>query len=72
MKKRIFHHLKNLILLEDVDIDYVLTSSMISFGEKSYKYFIDYKDDGFKFKLSHIKLQKTKAYVKVIIVKLSR
>ena len=72
MKKRIFHHLKNLILLEDVDIDYVLTSSMISFGEKSYKYFIDYKDDDFKFKLSHIKLQKTKVYVKVIIVKLSR
>ena len=35
MKKRIFHHLKSLILLEDVDIDYVLTSSMISFGEKS-------------------------------------
>ena len=60
MKKRIFHHLKSLILLEDVDI------------EKSYKYFIDYNDDDFKFKLSHIKLQKTKAYVKVIIVKLSR
>ena len=60
MKKRIFHHLKSLILLEDVDIDYVLTSSMISFGEKSYKYFIDYKDDDFKFKLSQIMLQKTK------------
>ena len=32
IEKRIFHHRKNLILLEDVDIDNMLIFSMISSG----------------------------------------
>ena len=34
IKKRKFHHLENLILLEDIDIDNILTSSLVSSGEK--------------------------------------
>ena len=41
-----FHHHKNLILLEDVNIDNIQVSSMVYFDEKSYKYFIAYIDDG--------------------------
>ena len=35
IEKLKFHHLKNLILLQDVDIDNIQMSSMISSGEKS-------------------------------------
>ena len=45
IEKHILHHSKNLILLEDVDIDNILIYSMISSSEKNYKYFIGYKDD---------------------------
>ena len=33
IEKRKFYHCKNLILLEDVDIDNILVSSMISLDE---------------------------------------
>ena len=35
IEKLKFHHPKNLILLQDVDIDNIQMSSMISSGEKS-------------------------------------
>ena len=58
------YHCKNLILLEDVDID-ILVSSMISSNEKNYKYSISYKDDNnYKIKPLHIMLPKMSAYVK--------
>ena len=34
IEKRKFHHRKNLILLEYVDIDSILTSSLVFHGEK--------------------------------------
>ena len=34
IEKRKFHHRKNLILLEYVDIDSILTSSLVFYGEK--------------------------------------
>ena len=37
IKKRKFYYLKNLILLEDVDIDKIQVSSMLSTGEKAIK-----------------------------------
>ena len=55
---------KTPIVLKDVDIEKVLVSNKISFGEKHYKYFIDYlyKDD--KVKQLHIMLHNTNACVK--------
>ena len=49
IEKRKFHHYKNLILLEDVDIDKIQVLVVFS-GEKDYKYFIGYKDDDHKIK----------------------
>ena len=40
------------VFLEDVDIDNILLSNKISFGEKSYKYLIDYLCDDYGNKLS--------------------
>ena len=37
IEKRKFRNRKNLILLEDVDIENILISSMVSSGEKHYK-----------------------------------
>ena len=34
IKKRKFHHRKNLVLLGDMDIDNILISTMVSSGEK--------------------------------------
>ena len=50
--------------LEDVDIEKVLVSKKIPFGEKSYKYFIGYLNDNHKFKPLHIMLPKAITYVK--------
>ena len=47
-----------------VDIEKVLVSSKIFFGEKNYKYFIGYLYDKHKGKPSYIMLPKTTAYVK--------
>ena len=49
--------------LKDVDIEKVLVSKKISFGEKNYKYFIGYLYNGNKVKPWYIMLQKTSAYV---------
>ena len=49
IETRKFHHCKNLILLEDVDIDKIQVLVVFS-GEKDYKYFIGYKDDDHKIK----------------------
>ena len=48
----------------DVDIEKVLVSNKITFGEKNYKYFIGYLYDNHKDKPLHIMLPKTDAYVK--------
>ena len=50
--------------LGDVDIEKVLVSKKIPFGEKSYKYFIGYLNDNHKFKPLHIMLSKAITYVK--------
>ena len=55
---------KTPILLEDVDIKKVLVYNKISFGEKTYKYFISYLYDNHKVKPLHIILPKTTAYIK--------
>ena len=45
IKKRKFHHHKNLTLLEDVDINNIqVCSMMVSADEKTYKYFARYKN----------------------------
>ena len=64
IEKNKFYHHKNLILLGDADIEKVLVSNKISFGEKNYKYFIGYLYDSDKVKPLHIMLPKTSAYVK--------
>ena len=43
IKKRKFYHHKNLILLEDVDIDKMQVCSMVSPSEKIYIYIYIYK-----------------------------
>ena len=42
----------------------MLVSNKISFGERSYKYFIGYLHNDHKIKPLHIALPKTSAYVK--------
>ena len=64
LKKNNLYHNKTPILLKDVDIEKVLVSNKISFGEKNYKYFIGYLYDDNKVKPLHIMLPKTSAYVK--------
>ena len=64
IEKSKFYRHKTPIFLEDVDIQKVLVSSKISFGEKNYKYFISYLYDFHKVKPLHIMLPKTSAYVK--------
>ena len=48
----------------DVDIEKVLVSNKISFGDKNYKYFIGYLYNGNKVKPFNIMFPKTSAYVK--------
>ena len=48
----------------EVDIEKVLVSNKISFGEKNYKYFIGYLHNGNKVKPLTVMLPKTSAYVK--------
>ena len=42
--KHKFHHHKNLILIDDEDIDKIIASNKDAFGKKDFKYFIVYKD----------------------------
>ena len=61
--KRKLHDLKNVILLEDVDIDSILISSMVSSVEKICKYlFICCKNVNYKTKPLHIILPKPNTY----------
>ena len=62
-KSKFYRHMTP-ILLRDVDIEKVLVSNKISFGEKNYKYFIGYLYNDHKVKPLHIMLPKTSAYVK--------
>ena len=48
----------------DIDIEKVLVSNKISFGEKNYMYFIGYLYNGNKVKPLNIMLPKTSAYAK--------
>ena len=48
-KKRKFPRHKNLTLLEDGDFDNIQVSSMYSPSQKKYKYFIDYKNNDYRF-----------------------
>ena len=60
-----FYNCKNPTLLEDLDIDKIQVSSMVSSAEKNYKYFIGYKDfDDDKIKPLCIMLPKMSAYIK--------
>ena len=61
IKKIKFYRHKSPIFLKDVDIEKVLVSNKISFGEKNYNYFISYL---YNDKPLHIILPKTSAYVK--------
>ena len=51
------------IFLKDVDIEKVLVSKKISFGEKNYKYVIGYLHNDNRVKSLHKMLPKTSAYV---------
>ena len=50
--------------MEVEGIEKVLVSNKTSFGEKNYKHFIGYLDNGNKVKPLNIMLPKTSAYVK--------
>ena len=62
-KNKFYRHMTP-IFLEDVDIEKVLVSKKISFGEKNYKYFIGSFYNENKVKPLNIMLPKTSAYVK--------
>ena len=65
MKKINFTTIRLLLfLLGDVDIEKVLVSKKISFGEKNYKYFIGYLYNGIKVKPLNKMLPKTSTYLK--------
>ena len=49
-KKKKIHHYKTPIFLGDADIEKVLVSNKISFGEKNDKYFIGYLHNDNKLK----------------------
>ena len=59
-----FTTIRLLFFLRDVDIEKVLVSKKISFGEKNYKYFIGYLYNGNKVKPLNIMLPKTSTYLK--------
>ena len=66
IEKNKFYHHKNPIFWRagDVDIEIVLVSNKISFGEKNYNYFIGYLYNANKVKPLNTMLPKTSAYVK--------
>ena len=64
IEKNKFYHNKTLISLKDINIQKILVSNNISFGEKNYRYFIGYLYKDHKVKPLHIMLPKTSAYVK--------
>ena len=54
IEKNKFYSHKSPVPVSDIDIENVLVSKKISFGEKNYKYFIDYLYNDHKFKSLHI------------------
>ena len=58
IEQKIFYRYKNPVPLKDVDIEKLLISNKISFGDKNYKCFIGYLDNDNKVKLIHIMLPK--------------
>ena len=64
LKKINFTTIKLLLFAKSIDIETVLVSNKISFGEKSYTYFIGYLHDNHKVKALHIMLPRTSTYVK--------
>ena len=65
LKKNFFFTIiRILFFLGDLDIEKVLLSNNISFGEKNYKYFISYFYNGNKVKPLYVVLPKMSAYVK--------
>ena len=63
LKKKNYHH-KTSVPLRDVDIEKILVSNKVSFGEKKYKYFIGYLYNDHKFNSLDKVLLKTSARVK--------
>ena len=63
LKKKNYHH-KTSVPLRDVDIEKILVSNKVSFGEKKYKYFIGYLYNDHKFNSLGKVLLKTSARVK--------
>ena len=61
-QKEKFYHRKKLILLEHDDTDKIQVSSVVSSGEKIYKYLTDYKDVDHKIKPLCIIFSKTSGY----------
>ena len=64
MKKKKFYRHKTPTFLGDVDLEKVLVSNKIYFGEKNYKYFNGYLHNGNKVKPLNIMLSKTTACIK--------
>ena len=64
IEKNKFYCHKTPIFLRDLDIEKVLVSNKIYFGEKNYKYFIGYLYNVNKVKPLNIMLSKTNAYIK--------
>ena len=62
--KQKFYCRKSPIFLKDVDVEKVLVSKRIFFGEKRYQYFIGSIYDDYKVKPLHIMLPKANMYVK--------
>ena len=64
IEKNKFYIHKTPIFLKDVDIEKLLVSKKISFGEKNYKYFTGYLYNDQKVEPLHVILPKTSIYVK--------
>ena len=63
-KKNVYRH-ETPIFLKDIEIEKVLVSNKVSFGEKDYnKYFAGYLHSDNNVKPLHIMLPRTRAYVK--------
>ena len=62
-KNKLFHN-KTLIFFKDIDIEKLLVSNKISFGEKNNNHFIGYLFDDNEIQPLHIMLPKTIVYVK--------
>ena len=63
IEKNTFYRQKTPIFLKDVDIEKVLVSNKIFFGEKNYEYFIDNLYNDHKVKPLQIMIPKMSAYL---------